>query len=88
MAKAFKVHKALDSFVEQRGSCPPSPYEVGGDEAIISLATSIKHVIGEKDALPSWEDDLSLDETPCGDEHKVLDELPIDSQILQWCTLD
>jgi hypothetical protein len=59
------------------------PNEAGGDEATRSSAASVKPVPAEKDILFSPEDDLSLDETQCGEEHIIPGDLPVDSQIPQ-----
>ena len=87
MAEAVKVPEALGSVAKQKGSHTQTPNEAGGDEAARSPAASIKPVLAEKDALSSPEDDLSLDEPPCGDGPNIPSELPVDSQILQWGTL-
>jgi hypothetical protein len=63
------------------------PNEAGGDEAVGSLAASIKLVPAEKDILSSPEDDSSLDETSCGEECNIPSKLPVDSQLPQWHTL-
>jgi hypothetical protein len=44
-------------------------------------------VPAEKDILYSPEDDSSLDENPCGEEHIIPSDLPVDSHIPQWHTL-
>jgi hypothetical protein len=86
-AEAVRVPEALGSVAKQQGSCPPSLNEAGGDEAAGSSAASVKPMPVEKDILSSPEDDLSLDETPCGDGHNTPGELHVNSHIPQWCTL-
>jgi hypothetical protein len=84
-AEAVKVPEATGSVAKQRGLCPPSPNEAGGDEAAGSPAASVKLAPTEKDILSSPEDDSSLDETPYG-EGNIPSELPVDSQLPQWHT--
>ena len=84
---AVEVPEAPRSVAKQQGSCPPSLHEAGGDEAARSPFASVKPVWVEKEALSSQKDDSLLGKTPCGDGLKVLGELPINLQILQWHTL-
>ena len=52
-----------------------------------SPAASITAVPVENGAISSPEDDLSVDETPCGDEHTISVETPIDKSLPLWWEL-
>jgi hypothetical protein len=64
---------------------PHSPVEAGGDEAAGSPTPSVAATPEEKGAISSPEDDLSADETPCGDGPTVPVKLPVvDSLLKRW----
>ena len=69
----------------EREQCKPLlSTETGGDEAAGSPAASTSAGHAEKGALSSPEDDLSLDESPCGDGRTVSVELPVDRLVPSW----
>ena len=69
----------------EREQCKPLlSTEAGGDEAAGSPAASTSAGHAEKGALSSPEDDLSLDESPCGDGRTVSVELPVDRLVPSW----
>jgi hypothetical protein len=81
MANAVVEPEGPNVLAEQENYPPCLPVEAGGDEAARSPAASITAVPEEKGAISSPEDDSSTDESPSGDGHTVLMELPIDNSL-------
>jgi len=83
-ADAIMEPEGPNPLAEQESDSPQSPVEAGGDEAAGSPTPSISAVAEEKGAISSPEDDSSADESPSGDDHTVLVELPIHDSLPKW----
>jgi hypothetical protein len=84
MTDAVMEPEGLTTLAEQEQCTPHSPIEAGGDEAAGSPAASITTVPGDKGAISSPDDDLSVDESPSGEGHTILVELPVDDSLPKW----
>ena len=84
MANAVVEPEDPNTLAEQEHGTPHSPVEAGGDKAAGSPTAGIATVAGEKGAISSPEDDLSVDESPSGDGHTITVELPVDDSLPKW----
>jgi len=83
-ADAVVEPKGPNILAEQENDSPRSAVEAGGEEATRSPAPGISAVPEEKGAISSLEDDLSADESPSGDGHTILVELPVNDSLPKW----
>ena len=83
-ANAVVEPEGLKVLAERENDPPLSPVKAGVDKAAGSPAPSISAVPEEKDAISSPEDDSSADESPSGDGHAVLVELPVNDSLPKW----
>jgi hypothetical protein len=83
-ADAIVEPEGPNILAERESDQPHSPVEAGGDAAAGSPTPSITAAPGEKGAISSSEDDSSADQSPSGDGHTVLVELPVNNSLPKW----